>query len=63
MKPNTLIYALNEFIVIYCKIILVIDAIFIIFNIFSIIKFQGLVARQPFLCKNNQVHLLTVHVI
>ena len=51
MEPNTLIYALNGFIVIYCKIILIIDTIFIIINIFSIIKFQGLVARQPYLCK------------
>ena len=29
---------------------LFIDTIFIIINIFSIIKFQGLVARQPYLC-------------
>ena len=44
MEPNTLIYALNEFIVIYrkfYKIILIIDKNFIIINIFSIIKFQG----------------------
>ena len=53
MEPNTLIYALNEFIVTYrYKIILNIDTIFIIINIFSIIKFQGLVAREPYLCKN-----------
>ena len=51
MEPNTLIYALNEFIVIYCKIILIIDTFFTIINIFSIIKFQELVARQPYLCK------------
>ena len=52
MEPNTLIYALNEFIVIYCtiyKIILIIDKKkIIIINIFSIIKFQGMVARQPY---------------
>ena len=52
MEPNTLIFALNEFIVIYRKILLIIDTIFLIINIFSIIKFQGLVARQPYLCKN-----------
>ena len=52
MEPYTLIYALNEFKVIYSKIILIIDTIFIIINIFSIIKFQGLVARQPYLYKN-----------
>ena len=34
------------------QIILIIDTIFTIINIFSIIKFQGLVARQPYLCKN-----------
>ena len=77
MEPNTLIYALNEFIVIY-RIILQTytrDTIFSIINIFSIIKFPGLVARQPYLCKNIPylvcyldiygcyVHLLTVHVI
>ena len=46
MEPNTLIYGLNEFIVIYRnKTILIIDTIFTIINIFSIIKFQGLVAR------------------
>ena len=48
MEPNILIYALNEFIVIYCKIILIIDTIFIIINIFSIIKYQGLVARHKY---------------
>ena len=37
MEPNTLIYALNEFIVIYRKFLLIIDTIF---NIFSIIKFH-----------------------
>ena len=56
MEPNTLIYALNEFIVLsiskFYKIILIIDTIFIIINIFSIIKFPGLVARKPYLCKN-----------
>ena len=55
MESNTLVYALNEFIVIYRKIlqiILVIDTIFIIINLFLIIKFQGLLARQPHLCKN-----------
>ena len=52
MEPNTLIYALNEFIVIYRKIILIIDTIYTIVNIFSIIKFQGLVARQPYFSKN-----------
>ena len=52
MEPNTLIYGLNEFIVIYRnKTILIIDTIFTIINIFSIIKFQGLVARQPYLSK------------
>ena len=48
MEPNTLIFALSEFIVIYRKIILIIDNLFIIINIFSIIKFQGMVARQPY---------------
>ena len=56
MEPNTLIYALNEFIVIYItkfyKITLIIDTFFTIINIFLIIKFQELVARQPYLCKN-----------
>ena len=47
MDPNTLIYFLNEFKVTYYKIILI-DTIFK----FSIIKIQGLVARQPYLCKN-----------
>ena len=51
MEPNTLIYVFNEFIVIYRKILQIIDTIFTIINIFSIIKFQGLVARQPYLCK------------
>ena len=47
MEPNTLIYALNEFIDIakFYKIILI-DTIFTIINIFSIIKFQGLVASN-----------------
>ena len=52
MEPNTLIYALNEFKVTFITTlqnILIIDTII---NIFSIIKFQGLVARQPYLCKN-----------
>ena len=31
--------------------LLIIDTIFVIINKFLIIKFQGLVARQPFLCK------------
>ena len=48
MEPNSLINVLNEFIVIYRKIILIIDTIFTIINIFSIIKFEGLVARQPY---------------
>ena len=55
MEPDKLIYALNEFIVIYRKFLqnhIHIDTIFIIINIFSIIKFQGLVAGQPYLCKN-----------
>ena len=52
MEPNTLIYALNEFIVYIYKIILIIDTVFTILNISSIIKFQGLVARKPYLCKN-----------
>ena len=52
MEPNTLIYVLNEFIVINHKIILIVDTIFTIINIFSIIKFQGFIARQPYLCKN-----------
>ena len=54
MEPNTLIYALNEFIDIakFYIIILTIDTIFTIINIFSIINFQGLVARLPYLCKN-----------
>ena len=64
IQPNALIYALNESIVIYRKIILIIDTIFIIINIFSIIKFQGLVARQPYLCKNIPylVCYLDIHV-
>ena len=52
MEPNTQIYALNEFKVTYGKFyknILIID---IIINMFAIITFQGLVARQPYLCKN-----------
>ena len=55
MEPNTLIYALNELIVIsisqnFTKLYsLYIDTIFII--IFDN-KFQVLVARQPYLCKN-----------
>ena len=36
----------------FYKIILIIDTIFTIINVFSIIKFQGLVARQLYLCKN-----------
>ena len=40
MEPNTLIYVLNEFIVIYYKIILIVDNFFTIINFFSIIKFQ-----------------------
>ena len=52
IEPNTLIYVLNEFKVTYRKIILIIDTIFIVINLFLIIKFRGLVARQPCLCKN-----------
>ena len=54
MEPNTIIYAFNEFIVIYRKIkkiILIVDAIFIIINKFLIIKFMGLVARSKLLYK------------
>ena len=51
-EPNTLIYALSEFIVIYYKIIVIRDTIFIIINLFSIIIFQGFIARLPYLCKN-----------
>ena len=51
MEPNTLIYALNEFIVIYRKILLIIFTNFII--IIPIINFQGLFARQPYLCNNT----------
>ena len=51
MEPNTLIYALNEFIVIYRKILQNYTHYRYNFYIFSIIKFQGLVARQPYLCK------------
>ena len=46
MEPNTL--TLNEFHVIYRKNILIIDTNPIIINIS---KFQGLVARQPYICK------------
>ena len=49
MEPNTLIY---EFKVTYRKILHIIDTIFIIINI---IKFQGLVSRQPYLCKKYLV--------
>ena len=52
MEPNTLVYAMNEFTVIYRKFFTIIDTFFTIINIFSIIKFQELVARQPYLCKN-----------
>ena len=55
MEPNTLIYALNEFIVIYRKILQNYTHYrynYFINNIFSIIKYEGLVARQPYLCKN-----------
>ena len=48
MEPNTLIYALNEFIVIILHLLNYAHYR----SIFSIIKFQGLVARQPYLCKN-----------
>ena len=44
-----LIYALNDFKVIYSKILQVIIDLNI--NIFSIIKFQELVARHPYLYK------------
>ena len=45
IEPNTLIYASNEFKVTYRKIILIyIDTIFIIINIFSIIE-TGHLAR------------------
>ena len=51
MEPNALIYALNEFIVIYRKILQNYTdyryIFFSIINILSIIKFQELVARQP----------------
>ena len=48
MEPNTLIYGFNEFKVTYPKIL----QNYIHFCSFSIIKFQGLVARQPYLSKN-----------
>ena len=52
MELNTLIYALNEFVVIYGNILQNYTPYrLLIINIFSIIKFQGLVARQPYLCK------------
>ena len=53
MELNTLIYALNEFkVTCRYKIILIVDTIFIIINIFLVIKFQGLVVRQPYLCED-----------
>ena len=52
MEPNTLIYALNEFIVIYRKLLQNYTHYRYNFTTFSISKFQGLVARQPYLCKN-----------
>ena len=49
MEPNALI---NEFIVIYGNILQNYTPYrLLIINIFSIIIFQGLVARQPYLCK------------
>ena len=74
MEPNTLIYAFNEFKVTFTKfykIILIIDTIIIIINLVMVIEFQGLVARQPYLCNSVcyldihkcGVHLLMVHVI
>ena len=56
-----LIYAMNEFKVLYCKIILIIDTIFITINIIIIIKFQGLFARQPYLCKIFPIYVLLGH--
>ena len=53
MEPNTPIYGLNEFKVTYLQI----------FNIFSIIKFQGLVANIKIVqncCRNLAVRGLTV---
>ena len=47
MEPNTLIYALNEFKVIYRKIILIIDTIFVNYNN----QLNSGVGRQPYSCK------------
>ena len=54
MEPNTLIYALNEFIVIYRKILQNYTHYrYNFYNnfIFSIFKFRGVVVSQPYLCK------------
>ena len=52
MEPNTLIYALNELIVIYRKHFQNYTPYRYNFYKNSMMKFQGLVARQPYLCKN-----------
>ena len=53
MEPITLIYALNEFKVTYCKILqLIIDTIFVVINI--------LVARQSYLCENSTTWIYMV---
>ena len=65
MEPNTLIYVLNEFIVIYRKLLQNYTHYrynFYIINIFSIIKFQGLVARQPYLCKYSLFSVLLGYI-
>ena len=49
MEPNTLFYVLNEFIIMYRKILQNYTPYRYNFYIL-IIKFQGLVARKPHLC-------------
>ena len=64
MEPNTLIYALNKFKVTYCKILQnYTHLLYIIINIFSIIKFQRLVARQPYLCKISLFSVLLLYMV
>ena len=64
MEPNTLIYALNKFKVTHCKILQnYTNLLYIIINIFSIIKFQRLVARQPYLCKNSLFSVLLGYMV
>ena len=52
IEPNTLIYALKEFVSTILQNYTHYRYNFYNIYIFSIIKFQGLVARQPHLCTN-----------